>query len=383
MSELVANSLNIKGEIEVNNERSRLAFLSFLKFIAAILIVYSHVMPSLGSGVHYATRMCEFLFVSAGFCVGYNYYAKSVKPDMPTTFSYVYKKFLACWPLHIICLALVIILKKENYPEFDGEFFQTLFLNASLLHSWRNVESIYFSFNGPSWFLASITFCYFLSPLLLQALKRYRLSIILFVLISALRILIEFAFMHGINPFDINFHVNPVTRSMEFFTGMLIVPTFFLVRSKLERYKDNIWFKIHFTLIEIAIPALMFITVCNTPGTFNRGISSQYYILFTFVAAFGFGYFEKLFSFKVFQQLFSYQLEIYLLQLPIHFALDAFMKATGFTYPENYALRFALNLAVLFTFAIAYKELIFPWLTKGLDKCLSFLKTKIINPAFE
>ena len=63
-------------------------------------------------------------------------------------------------------------------------------INLSLLQSWSMIV-VPLSFNGTSWFLSSILFCYFLSPFLLKTVNTRQRAVISFIMAIGLRILIE------------------------------------------------------------------------------------------------------------------------------------------------------------------------------------------------
>jgi len=65
-------------------------------------------------------------------------------------------------------------------------------------------------------------FCYFLSPFLLEGIRNINSSIIIFSIVSFIRVAIEELIENGAQNFmKFNFHYGPVIRLMEFYLGMI------------------------------------------------------------------------------------------------------------------------------------------------------------------
>ena len=373
-------SVKPKEESKPTISKSRLAYLSLFKFLAMILIIYTHVMPEFESRIPVAARMVEFLFVSGGFCMAYNYIDRNVEPNLKSSFKYIYKKMLVIWPLHILMLVGYILFKRELYPELDAQFFSTVFTNGLLLQAWSPYERVYFSFNSPTWFLSSLLFCYLLTPFMLQCLKSKKKALIIFVGVFLARFLLEVIYDQDIDPFMINFHVNPVTRCMEFFMGMLVVPSFLYIKEKLSKNNCKSWFKLVMTGVEIALPFIAFLLMYFLSGKVNRAVFSLIFVALTFTCSLGFGYLEKAFSFKWVQKIFSYQLEMYVMQIVMNYTINLIFANLNWYFPENLFGWFMIKLAFIFVCAVVYKEFISRWIAKGLDKLCMLIKNKLIVP---
>ena len=72
---------NNKIDTEKSERRKVLNYLAFIKFFAMIKIIKWHVIIWEKKKIDYGARMCEILFISSGFLVGYNYYRKNMKCD--------------------------------------------------------------------------------------------------------------------------------------------------------------------------------------------------------------------------------------------------------------------------------------------------------------
>ena len=70
------NLLNISSNNYNNNncfiKRKYLNYIAFIKFWAMLLIIKWHIIPYKIIKIDYGARMCEILFISSGFLIGYN-----------------------------------------------------------------------------------------------------------------------------------------------------------------------------------------------------------------------------------------------------------------------------------------------------------------------
>lgn len=176
---------NIK---QVGKRQKPIDSLTGLKVIAMLLLFWHHsTIPKLP--VDIGARTCEFLFVVSGFLVGYNYFYIERPATWKESFQYAYSKFLKFWPLHFFAMLLVMGLRVR--PIFTFSNLMTAVLNISLLQAWSPYQEIYFSYNGASWFLSALLFCYFMAPFLLQFSKKLKNSIVLFAVIFFIRYMID------------------------------------------------------------------------------------------------------------------------------------------------------------------------------------------------
>lgn len=336
-----------------------------------IIIIMYHIFRWTKKPFTYGHRMCEFLFISSGFLVGYNHYKKPMPSTLEQSFNYAYKSFRSFYPLEIINLIFFIIYNKKKNITFIG----VIISNILMIKSWSPYKFVHFSFNGASWFLSSLLFCYFLTPFLLLGIKNIKNSFLLFILFSFFRVLSEELInLGGLNIFNIDFHVNPIIRCFEFYLGMLTIPIFFKIKSFLDKIKNHYFFKILFTLIQIILPILLHFLIMKLTNMKYRVDFIFIFILFIFVIGFDYGYLSELFSKKLFKKLFSYQMEIYLFQNSATIILKKVMKYSKLTLPSNANLDFCIKLINIFMFAFLYKELLKEKLAKMIDKIINLIK---------
>ena len=140
---------------------------------------------------------------------------------MPKTwkasFMYAIKKIIRFWPLHF-CVLLIMFLRTII---INGCIQPSNILialdNALLLQAWSLNQDVYFSYNGASWFLSALIFCYFMAPLLLTFCQKIKQSIVLFVMIAAIRYLIEYVNIKCPGMvWNFVIHTSPLIRCLEF-----------------------------------------------------------------------------------------------------------------------------------------------------------------------
>lgn len=98
-------------------------------------------------------------------------------------------------------------------------------VNLCLLQSWTPNEAYVYSYNGVTWFLSSLFFCYLLTPFTMRLLKkesRERMAFVLFLTLI-LRFLYTAYFNHfvGVGGFCY-VNVFPPYRFSEYFAGMVL-----------------------------------------------------------------------------------------------------------------------------------------------------------------
>ena len=229
----------LSNKQDIQKKLHRLYYISFIKFISMIAIIKWHISIWKVKPIDYGARMCEFLFTSSGFLVGYNYFNNPFEASYYQSFLYSYKHLKAFYPFYLINTFVDMFIHRKVVINFLT-YIEILIINILLLQSWSRYKEFVPCFNGHTWFLSSLLFCYFLSPFLLKGIKTMRRSLILFSIISLVRILGEEIIINGaINLFDADFHYGPIIRLLEFYIGMLTVPLYFFIKLYLDNFKGN------------------------------------------------------------------------------------------------------------------------------------------------
>ena len=156
--------------------RETLYYIAFIKFLSMILIIKWHIIPYNIIKIDYGARMCEILFISSGFLVGYNYYKREMPATFQSSFRYAYKHLRTFYPLELINVLYGIYIHKSKFNLTDIE---VMILNLCIMKSWSRHYQIAGCLNGISWFLSALLFCYILTPLLLCGIKTIKNSLIL------------------------------------------------------------------------------------------------------------------------------------------------------------------------------------------------------------
>lgn len=349
--------------------RKPLNLLAFVKFIAMIKIIKWHIFHWTKRPIDYGARMCEILFISSGFLIGYNYYKMYFPSIYIQSVKYAYKHLKNFYPLLFLITLYNFYfsrLKKINIIAIEA-----LLSNLLMLQSWSRYRYIIAGFNGIAWFLSALLFCYFLSPILINGINSIKRSLILFIFIALLRISIEELVMNGkFNPFDANFHTGPIIRFLEFFLGMLLSPLFFVLKFYFDKYQKIKGFKICFTLSQIFLSFSIYYIMLK----YNNILYRCYFVIIfnVFILFFGldYGYLSDILTNRLCQTIMSCQMEMYLIQNVINGIITNQIK---FHIKMNEELRFLLKLLIIFLVGYSYKIILKERLAKILDKIIYYL----------
>ena len=350
-------STTLLKTVQYTEKRKVLNYIAFIKFIAMILIIKGHLMSLPRNPIDYGARMCEILFVSSGFLVGYNYYQREMNCNYEESFKYIYKRLKTFYPLLFInTIYGYFITAKKKY---DTKEIILLLSILFLVKSWSRFCSHATFYNGHSWFLCSLLFSYFLVPLLLQGLNNKKLTLNLFLIISIFRIIPEEFISHGaFNMFDADFHRGPIIRLFEFYMGMLLIPSFFRSKLYLDKYKKKFWFKILFTFIEFTIIILIYIIMYK----FNKVLLRCYFVLiicvFIFIAGYDYGFLSNIFSNKIFVEIMSCQMEMYIIQRTVNISFYIFVNKKQFSSIFHPEIQFYIKLIMIFICGYLYSKLL-------------------------
>ncbi len=217
------------------NRRKRLDGLSGFKAIALFMVFIWHASFS-SLSVNLGARACEFLFVSSGFLVFYNYYDR-ISGTFVESIQYLKSKIIKMYPLHFLCFFAAAIFKVRS---FSQEIFWKGVLNLLCVQSWSATEDVAISFNGVSWYLSSILFCYFVAPFLIVLIKKSKHLWLTFVGALGFRLWLEYiSDFYSNTVLFLQVHTNPLIRMLEFFMGMITAAVFLKYSSEKCSQKDS------------------------------------------------------------------------------------------------------------------------------------------------
>lgn len=338
--------------MENSSRKERISSFTGLKVIAILLLFWHHGPLTVPAG-DMGARPVELLIIISGFLTAYNYIDSGIGGSIGDAYRFMARHLVKFWPLHICILLCYLVLSGVSGELFTGTGIARAFLNLFLLQAWSPYTSTSFAFNGSSWFLSAILFCYFMAPFFLEFARKRKHCLLLFAILALARFLLEYACLkYKGEIFLINFHTNPLVRSMEFFMAVLLYPLF-------EKTKEALSGKTALcTLLELAAVAVACITFrFPEEAVYSRfsGIMTSCLIVFAF--AFNGGYLSRFMSVKPFELLNRIQLEFFMVE-------ETVMHLVKLVYNGNVYIQAALMLAATIAVSAAYHKLLAPPLTK-------------------
>lgn len=180
----------------VADQRMLIKPLTSLRFFAALMVLAHHYFGFTAgfSGV-------TFFYVLSGYILTLNYAGKV--GSWAEIKLFWWKRFARIYPTHLLTLAAALPL---------GSSLAVLPLNLLLVQSWVPAQSVYFSFNGPSWSISNEAAFYAVFPWLLGFVTARRL------LAWGAGLIVAALFI----PADFAFYIFPPTRLFEFALGILL-----------------------------------------------------------------------------------------------------------------------------------------------------------------
>ena len=140
-----------------------------------ITIIKWHISTWKEKPIDYGARMCEFLFIASGFFVVYTNFQNPMNADFWQSFSYYYKHFKSFYPFYLINTLIDINIHRDISLNILTNI-EILIINIVLLQSWSRYKEFVPCFNGHTWFLSALLFCYFLTQFLLNGIKNLKRS---------------------------------------------------------------------------------------------------------------------------------------------------------------------------------------------------------------
>lgn len=343
-------------------ERPYLDGLGGIKALALIAIYYWH-SPLPNPAVDLGARGCELFFVISGFLTAYNYFYKEMPTTWQESFLQVLKKVVKFWPLHFLTFLLVLSYKPSSYFANKVYLLDAVF-NLSLLQAWFSTGSIRFSYNGATWFLSALAFCWFMTPLLLKLPKKVKSGTIVFLGIFLLRFLAEY--WRGTFPayFGINYHTFPLVRLADYTLGITICPLFIYLKEKSEELSDKL---IKFSALEILAVAGMLFSVIRYQKTWNRAGFILMFCGFILIMAFNNGLISKLLYVYPLRLLSKIQLEFFILHQAVLFSFTRTIRSHGY----NYLIQGIASFIIVIVLAAIYKRFCAEWCTAKLRYALN------------
>ena len=312
-------------------DKKRIYSISGLKVIAIWLIFWWHSWMQ-NPPCDLGARGCEFFFVASGFLICYS---RGGGVDQTCSWGgsvrYVIKKLSGVWPLHLACF-LLCLLSMAPTDIFRWQTALKALLNLLLLHSWSHIEGIFFSFNGPSWFLSCLLFCWFCTPVLLRLILKKGKIWILFPAVFLIRYGIEeIQFFYPDTFWNFNIHCSPLLRVMEFFMGMMTAAVWSEMAERMRKWRSGheLQSMAGFSLCEAGILFLTGYLFVAKQNSWGRAVFVLYFCIVMFVFAFDGGICSRLFAWKPVTWLAGIQLEFFMFHVPVINFMTKYVQPCG------------------------------------------------------
>lgn len=247
---------------EITKISKMISPLTSLRFFFALMVFFSHldflkeskypILQWIYNNIFQEGYMgVSFFFILSGFILSYNY-QEGILTKKLSLRKYFIARFARIYPLHILTFIIALPLSYKLFTsDFISGIIKVLF-NVSLTQSFIPFQSVYFSFNAPSWSISDEMFFYVMFPVLVfvffQSKRVYSLLFII-AFIPLLSLMLNNEYNHWI------YYINPMSRLIDFIIGMLLFEVYKVLNKK--QYLD----KISFTFLEIVVVIVLGIFV--------------------------------------------------------------------------------------------------------------------------
>lgn len=265
--------------------KNNIASLEGYRTIVFLLIFLSHS----GAILHnFGALSVSCFIILSGFITYYVYEGKSIDVDFKGCISFSYKKVKRMYPLHLVMLIPAILIQvtlvivgrlKLNIIHF----FLTLIPNIFLVQSWFPQNSIYFGYNGVSWYLSTYGFLCLMFPLLFKVMKKWNIHKSIISIVFSMTILIFLSFILEVLNLqhykEWLLYVFPPVRLIDYFMGMQI-GWFFCNNKKIIK---SIMITILQSITIILAVALTFFLEMNYQSCLSYDVISEPIIIYMLV----------------------------------------------------------------------------------------------------
>ena len=154
-------------------KESRISSLQALRAWAFLGVFLSHA----GSKINWATLGVSVFFMLSGFLMYKRHSNDHYNLNMSSMLKYSWSKISKLYPLHIITMCLIILLKLAYFFRHGTSItdvlylLMTIILNVTLKQSWFPNSSVNVSLNGVAWYLSVSLFLFFLFPVICNWIK--------------------------------------------------------------------------------------------------------------------------------------------------------------------------------------------------------------------
>ncbi|WP_371267010.1 acyltransferase family protein [Flavobacterium sp.] len=189
--------------------------LSSLRFFFSFLVFIGHLGLTKVSVGH------AFFIILSGFILMYVYEKRLISNSISKK-EFFLKRLQRIYPLHIITLLVSILFViyeiHENFIFFSAKFF----VNFFLLQAFIPLGEIYFSFNGVSWNVSVLMFCYFVFPFIVPYFSTITLRKFTFFILSVVVGIFIMMFFVPQKLHHALFYISPFLRIFDFIFGIYL-----------------------------------------------------------------------------------------------------------------------------------------------------------------
>ena len=246
--------------------------LTSLRGIFIFFIFFHHCLNLFPGG---GTMGVAFFFVLGGFSMTLGYKDKVLQQGFSYK-QYLLKRCIKFYPLHWLCLlaALPIALSAFHLKQIP-----VFFLNGALLQTWMPEESVYFSFNAVSWYLADTLFFAIVFPLLIKGIEKVKTWPKMSKIVVTILLVAVYLAVILLTP-TVNYHyvlyICPLMRLFDFIIGVFLALGY--LRWKDKPKDDKLLNNRLINVLIVVNIVLLIVESCLLDKTFNK-IAALYWPL--------------------------------------------------------------------------------------------------------
>lgn len=197
------------------------------RVLLCLLVFLFHINSQVATNIElfsgFGTLAVSYFFILSGFVhyISYKPGATFTENKQKTI-----KRIINNYPLHWICLILMIPLKHSDLA-LNFKTVERILINASLLQSWIPIQKVCLDFNGASWFLSDMIFMLVMTVPLCKLSNKIKSAKSLLLAILGIQFieLIFSVLLFGEDSQRI-LYFNPLIRLLDYFAGIVVAKIF-------------------------------------------------------------------------------------------------------------------------------------------------------------
>lgn len=237
----------------VPNKSGAIPALTGLRFVAALMVFFSHYPVQLSEGWFKTFQLSgysgvTFFFILSGFMLAYNYLASFENAQLATIPSYLLARAARVYPLYAICVLYAWTTTGTGTPDL-------LLKHLLMTQAWYGDVDIAMGLNGPAWSISVEALLYLALPLLIPVLRKAgvtsdksRLLVFFCLVAAAIFSLALYFWMSGLGELSAYNHSSahrwlyrtPVTRLLDFCLG-ISAAIFYLRFARSSTFQYRAW----------------------------------------------------------------------------------------------------------------------------------------------